>query len=62
MAKEKKRPSKKAKTAARLLKESELLAAAKALNDTKEAQDFQPEYAPTNVSTANKPRPDKKRG
>jgi hypothetical protein len=45
-----------------LLEESKLLAAAKALNEKKEAQDFQPEYAPTNVSGANKKRPDKKRG
>ncbi len=62
MAKTKKRPSKTAKLAAKLLEESKLLAAAKALNEKKEAQDFQPEYAPTNVSGANKKRPDKKRG
>jgi hypothetical protein len=62
MPKAKKRPSKTAKTAAKLLKQSELLAAAKASNDSKEAQDFQPEYAPTNISAANKPRPNKKRG
>jgi hypothetical protein len=62
MPKAKKRPSKAAKTAAKLLKESELLAAAKALNEAKDAQDFTPEYAPTNISAANKPRPDKKRG
>lgn len=62
MPKEKKRLSKTAKAAAKLLKESKLLAAAKASNDSKEAQDFQPDYAPTNISAANKPRPDKKRG
>ena len=62
MAKVKKRPSKTAKLAAKLLKESELLAATKASNDAKEKQDFNPEYAPTNTSGANKPRPDKKRG
>jgi hypothetical protein len=62
MAKAKKRPSKSAKLAAKLLKESELLAAAKALHEAKEGQDFDPEYAPTNISAANKKRPDKKRG
>lgn len=62
MTKAKKRPSKTAKTAAKLLAESKLLAAAKANNDSKESQDFQPDYAPTNISAANKPRPDKKRG
>jgi hypothetical protein len=62
MSKTKKRPSKTAKTAAKLLSESKLLAVQKALNEAKEAQDFNPEYAPTNISAANKPRPDKKRG
>jgi hypothetical protein len=62
MTKAKKRPSKAAKAAAKLLNESKLLADAKALSDAKDQQDFQPEYAPTNVSGANKKRPDKKRG
>jgi hypothetical protein len=62
MAQPKKRPSKTAKTAAKLLQESKLLENLKATNDSKEAQDFQPDYAPTNISAANKPRPDKKRG
>ena len=62
MAKEKKRPSKTAKAAAKVLNDSKLLANAKATEDAKTAQTFEAEASPNKVSTAIKPRPDKKRG
>ena len=62
MAKEKKRPSKTAKAAAKILNDSKLLANAKATEEAKAAQAFEAEAAPNKVSTAIKPRPDKKRG
>ena len=62
MAKEKKRLSKTAKAAAKVLNDSKLLANAKATEDAKNAQTFEAEASPNKVSTAIKPRPDKKRG
>jgi hypothetical protein len=62
MAKEKKRLSKNAKAALKLLKESKLLATAKATNDSKTDQNFKSSDVSPKTSTANKPRPQKKRG
>lgn len=62
MTKAKKRPSKTAKTAAKLLSDSKLLAAQKAAKEAKDAQESQPDYAPTHTAGAIKPRPNKKRG
>lgn len=62
MAQVKKRPNKHAKAAAKILSDSKLLANAKATEEAKTAQTFEAEAAPNKVSTAIKPRPDKKRG
>lgn len=62
MPTEKKRPSKRAKTVAKILSNSELMAAAKTAADAKTDVDFKPEAAPIKTSAANKLRPDKKRG
>jgi hypothetical protein len=62
MAKEKKRPSKTAKAAAKILNDSKLLANAKATEEAKTAQTFEAEATPNKVAAAIKPRPDKKRG
>jgi hypothetical protein len=62
MAKEKKRLSKNAKAALKLLKDSKLLAAAKATNDSKTDQNFKSSDVSAKTSTANKLRPQKKRG
>ena len=62
MAQEKKRLSKNAKAALKILNDSKLLANAKASEESKAAQTFEAETAPNKVSTAIKPRPDKKRG
>ena len=62
MAKEKKRLSKNAKAAQKLLKDSKLLEAAKARDDSKADQNFKSSDAPVKPSTANKLRPEKKRG
>ncbi len=62
MPKEKKRPSKNAKAAIKLLKESKLLAATKAAQDSQATQDFKPSEAAPKPSAANKLRPEKKRG
>ena len=62
MAQEKKRLSKNAKAALKILNDSKLLANAKATEDAKAAQTFESETSPNKVSTAIKPRPDKKRG
>ena len=62
MAKEKKRLSKNAKAAQKLLKDSKLLEAAKAKDDSKADQNFKPSDAPVKPSGANKLRPEKKRG
>lgn len=62
MAKAKKRPSKAAKAAKKIVENSELLAAAKAKNDTNAGSEFKPVEVVPKTSDANKPRPDKKRG
>ena len=62
MAKEKKRLSKNAKAALKLLKDSKLLATAKTINDLKTDQSFKSSDVSPKTSTANKPRPQKKRG
>lgn len=62
MAKEKKRLSKNAKAALKTLEESKLLAASKIINDSKTNQTFKPADASPKPSTANKLRPEKKRG
>lgn len=62
MAKEKKRPSKKAKAAQKLLEESKLLAD-KAERDLQSGQEFKSSIVtPRTNSTAMKARPHKKRG
>ena len=62
MAKEKKRLSKNAKAAQKILEDSKLLAASKTITDTKADQTFKPDDSQVKTSTANKKRPDKKRG
>ncbi|CAN5577344.1 hypothetical protein BH24ACI2_BH24ACI2_06740 [soil metagenome] len=62
MAKEKKRLTKKAKVALKLLKDSKLLATAKTTNDSKTEQNFKPSDVPVNTTAPNKIRPEKKRG
>ncbi len=62
MPKEKKRPSKNAKAALKILNDSKLLATARALNEPKTNQEFEPENPSARTSTANKSRPEKKRG
>lgn len=61
MSKEKKRPSKRAKAVAKILNNSELLAA-KTANDAKTEPNFKPADVSAKTSTANKMRPEKKRG
>jgi hypothetical protein len=61
MAKEKKRLSKAAKAAQKILEESKLLAA-KATNDLKTTDHFKPADTLPKPSSANKLRPEKKRG
>lgn len=62
MAKEKKRLSKNAKAAQKILADSKLLANAKTISDSKTEQNFQPNDVAPKMSAANKVRPDKKRG
>lgn len=62
MAKEKKRLSKNAKAALKTLEESKLLATSKTIADSKANQTFKPSDSPAKPSTANKLRPEKKRG
>lgn len=63
MPQTKKRPSKKAKAAQKILENSKLLATNKKLNDAKEDQTFKPTDSHIKTNTiANKNRPDKKRG
>ncbi len=62
MTKDKKRLSKTAKAALKILNDSKLLANAKASDEAKASQTFEAEAPPSKVSTAIKPRPDKKRG
>ncbi len=62
MAKEKKRLSKNAKAALKVLKDSKLLETSKTLNDSKTDQNFKPSDVPAKTSAPNKMRPGKKRG
>jgi len=62
MAKEKKRLSKNAKAALALIKDSKLLETAKTINDSKTDQNFKSSQVSPRTSTANKLRPEKKRG
>lgn len=62
MATSKKRPGKKAKAARKAISESKLLAVARAGHAAPDSQTFRtPEPSPR-ASSANKKRPDKKRG
>lgn len=62
MPKEKKRLSKKAKAAAKAIAESKLLAAAKVANLPAAGQEFHAAQITPRTTTANKLRPEKKRG
>lgn len=62
MATAKKKPSKSAKLAAKLLKDSKLLNDVKKSNEQKIPIDSKTTNAPAKLSTANKMRPEKKRG
>jgi hypothetical protein len=62
MAKAKKRPSKNAKAAQKILENSKLLIASKTKTDAKNNQAFKPTDSQIKPSGANKIRPDKKRG
>jgi hypothetical protein len=62
MAKEKKKLSKNAKTAAKLLENSKLLTASKASNDLKMPQASKPTGFSAKTNAPNKMRPEKKRG
>ena len=62
MAKEKKRLSKNAKTAKKLLNDSKLLAATKAIQAISSGQEFDSSVITPRTSPVKKPRPQKKRG
>ncbi len=63
MAQAKKRLSKAARAAQKILEESKLLANNKTLTDSKAEQTFKPADSQVKINTtANKIRPDKKRG
>ena len=63
MPKPKKKLSKNAKAALKLVSESKLLAAKKAAHDANAGQEFNSsQVTPRTNTTAIKPRPDKKRG
>ncbi len=62
MPKEKKRLSKNAKAALKAVKESKLLAAAKAANAINDGQELRSEQVTPRTTGANKLRPEKKRG
>ncbi|MCY7374554.1 MAG: hypothetical protein LH472_01095 [Pyrinomonadaceae bacterium] len=62
MAQEKKRLSKNAKAALKILNDSKLLANAKASEESAASQEFKAESSSNKPSTAIKARPDKKRG
>ena len=62
MPKEKKRPSKNAKAAQKILEESKLLSVSKEVIDSKADQTFKPTNSPIKTSAPNKMRPNKKRG
>jgi hypothetical protein len=59
---EKKRPNKRAKAIAKLLKDSELLAATKTSNDEKTDPNFKSTDSAVKTAAPIKPRPNKKRG
>ncbi len=61
MTKQKKRPSKAAKAAKKILEESELLKS-KTETDLNAGSEFKPISVMPKTTPANKPRPDKKRG
>lgn len=62
MAKEKKKLSKSAKLAAKLLRDSKLLNDAKKPDDRMTPTDVKPANFPAKLNAANKMRPEKKRG
>ena len=62
MAKEKKRLSKTAKAAQKILEDSKLLATSKTVGDSKADLAFKPSDSLAKPSAANKIRPNKKRG
>jgi hypothetical protein len=62
MPKPKKRPSKNAKAAQKLLKDSKLLADTQAAQEANSGGEFRSSVVTPRTSTANKPRPHKKRG
>ncbi|MGI9035801.1 MAG: hypothetical protein ACR2GD_07150 [Pyrinomonadaceae bacterium] len=62
MANPKKKLSKSAKAALKILNDSKLLAAAKTLNDSRTDQTFKTADATIKTSAPNKMRPSKKRG
>jgi hypothetical protein len=62
MTKVKKKPSKSAKLAAKLLKDSKLLTDAKASNEQKIPVSDKPSNFPAKPNAPNKMRPEKKRG
>ena len=62
MAKEKKRLSKTAKAAQKVLEDSKLLATSKTITDSKADQTYKPTDSSIKTSAANKKRPNKKRG
>lgn len=63
MTQPKKRPNKKAKAAQKILESSKLLATNKTINESKADQTFKPTDSQIKINTtANKNRPDKKRG
>jgi hypothetical protein len=62
MAQAKKRPSKAAKAAQKILEDSKLLAANKTSNDAKVDQTFKPADSQVKTADAKKIRPNKKRG
>ena len=62
MPKEKKRPSKNAKAAQKILEDSKLLSVSKEVMDSKADQAFKPVTSQVKTSAPNKMRPNKKRG
>lgn len=62
MAKDKKKLSKSAKAARKILEDSKLLATAKSVNESNSDQAFKPKDVSVKTSAPNKMRPDKKRG
>ncbi len=62
MAQAKKRLSKTAKAAQKILEDSKLLATSKTIADSKTDQNFKPIESSIKPSPANKKRPNKKRG